>query len=123
MMLDYVEMYFDFEVLPIPTFLKPLFEIADEDNLIDGRILFDSLQLEIENGQFFCIYEGELSRNKFDGYEFILNVVNKMDKEMLFQIKFCVDSSKEFIHFLEYTKWEMQVYKYFRQNFNYYFKI
>jgi hypothetical protein len=97
-----------FGKLPIPTFIK-LFFNEKEQHQIGRRFLFESVQLETDNGQVLHIYDGELSRNRNGNYELKLFVKNKMDGKNWFQILIQMDYSQKFIYRLEFSKWNMQV--------------
>jgi hypothetical protein len=109
MMLDWVEMSFGMAAMPIPTFLKPLLNEKKEQYQIDGRFLFESIQLETDNGQILHIFDAELKQYEDNSSELRLFVMNKTDGKNSFRIVFDIDPAKEFIQQLTFSKWNMQV--------------
>jgi hypothetical protein len=107
MMLKLVGMEFVRDELPIPTFLKQL--LNEKEQYQNGRrFLFESFQLETDNGQILHIFDGEYVEGPhFD--VLTLYVMNKMDGNNWFRIIFEIDSSEEFIQYLGFSKWNMQV--------------
>ena len=112
---------FEWAMLPIPTILDQLFEI-DENSLIGGRILFESVELQADDGQILRIHEVELIVDRNYGvYELKLIkmiVVNKIDKKW-FKITMHLHSSKKFIECLKFSQMKIQVYYGDANNFNY----
>lgn len=106
MMLQQIEM--NFMATPLPTFFLPLLNKKNYKP-IGGRIIFESMELDTENGQFLRIFDGELKKY-YSGYEFKLIVVNKMDKKNWFEITIHLDHSPKLIRFLQISQWKMQVY-------------
>lgn len=103
MMLHHAEMNFSRAPLPIPSFLEQLFK--EKQYRSDGRILFETVQLEAGNGQILCIFEAELQKTYNGNYLLRLFVISKMDRKNWFQITMTLDSTKKFIRRLEFTQW------------------
>jgi hypothetical protein len=107
MMLQYVDMNFWREPIPIPSFINQLFK--EKQYRSDGRIVFESVKLKADDGRTFCIYDGELRKcygyDYNDKFKLRLVVVNKMNPENWFRIWMTLDSTKKFIRQLGFKQW------------------
>ena len=99
----------NFERAMLPTFFGQLLDNLEQFQ-IGGRILFESVQLNTDDGGILHIFDGDLMKFVNGGYSLTLILVNnKMDKKNWFQIWMNVDCSKKYIEFLQFKHWEVQV--------------
>jgi hypothetical protein len=98
-MLHCVKMNFGRDELPIPTFINPLLNKKKEHYRIGRRILFETVELEDEDGQIIQIFDGEYE--KYPAFtELRLFLMNKTEPNNWFKILIQVDPSKKFIQYL-----------------------
>ena len=109
MMLQIADIHFNWlEELPIPTFLKPLFN--EKQFRVGNRFVFESVELKTDNGQTMHIHDGELIQYWNGRFKLRLFVANKMNGQEWFKITMDLDSSEEYIYRLKFKQWKMQVY-------------
>jgi hypothetical protein len=114
MTLQFVQINFGITAdVSIPTFLKPLSNKEKEQFRVGNRILFESVELDTEDGRILHIFDAELYEHDYN-YGLRLFVQNKIDQTIWFKIIMHLDRSKKFIQRLEFTPWEkIQVFNKF----------